>query len=426
MSHHVFHDNDARVDDRADREGEAAKRHHVDRVTGHAEAETADQNRQEDRAADCDRRQQSAKKDPNDDADQDRAQADFVQQIPHRVADVARLVVDQRDLCSFRDLAEIFHRGNLSGDPLVNPVDDRNRVLTWFTQQRAVDAAFAVHSNDVVLNGRVVFRVADVADEDRFAVIHLDHDIVDVVRRGQRVERVNLQFRVVNLDRSGRENQVRLSHCLHDVRSTQAVRPQFHRVDIDHHLAELAAERMRNLHALQPAHAVAHGVITDRVKLFLTQPLAADRREDNRHVGRLATQCERPLDPRRQVEHVGRFEVDDVVHRRRRIGPGLKEHLDHGGTRNGARLLMLDPPGQRESTLNARRDALLHIHRGQTGIRKEADNHRLLEVRQNVDRCRRNDRRTEQTQSDRQSHNGERIAKRELNKIHEKSIVDGR
>ena len=62
---------------------------------------------------------------------------------------------------------------------------------------------------------------------------------------------------------------------------------------------------------------------------------------------------------------------------------------------------MLDAPGQRQRALHSRRYALLHVHRGQTGIGEKADDDGLFEVGQNVDRDARNHRRAQKAQRNR-------------------------
>ena len=124
-------------------------------------------------------------------------------QVPHGIADIRGLVADQRHFGGLGDVAAGFHVGNLGRDPFVDAVHDGDRVLTRLAEQWAVDATIAVDADDVVLNGRIVFGVADVANEDRPAVANGDWDVIDVVGRGQRIERVNLVLRRPEFDRSG-------------------------------------------------------------------------------------------------------------------------------------------------------------------------------------------------------------------------------
>ena len=164
---------------------------------------------------------------------------------------------------------------------------------------------------------------------------------------------MELVFSVVEFRRSGSQHEIRLSQCVDNVAGAERVRSQLDRVDVDHHLLELAAERVRNLDTLQATHAVSHRVIPDRVKLNFAQPLAADRCQNDRHVGGLAAQRERPFNARRQMKHVAGFQIDDVVHRRAGIGSRLEEDLDHCCAGNGSRFLMLDPSGQSQCTFHS-------------------------------------------------------------------------
>ena len=51
---------------------------------------------------------------------------------------------------------------------------------------------------------------------------------------------------------AGRQHQIRFSQRIDHIRRADVVRLQFRRIDVDHHLAEFAAERMRNLNTLSP------------------------------------------------------------------------------------------------------------------------------------------------------------------------------
>ena len=114
---------------------------------------------------------------------------------------------------------------------------------------------------------------------------------------------------------------------------------QLRRIDVNHHLAELATKRMRNLDSVQSPHLVSNGVVTDGVKLLFAESFARDRRQNHRQVCRFASKGKRPLDSRWQMEHVTRFEIDDVVHRRTGVGSGLEKNLDHGGHREPCEIL---------------------------------------------------------------------------------------
>ena len=396
MPNHVLHDDDPRVNRRADGQGNPAQGHHVDRVPGEVKPQAADEHRQHDHGENRQRRQQTPEKHRDHNRHQNRPQAHFVNQVSHRVSDIGRLVADQGDFGGFGDFAAGLHRGDFFGEPFVDAIHDGDRVFARLAEQRAIHAPAAVDADDVVLNRGIVLYVAHIANEDRFAVADRDRDGFDVFGRGQGVRGMHLIFVIPQLRGAGGEDEIRLAHGFDHVGGAQIDGPEPGGIDIDHHLPELPAEGVRNLHALKSAHFVADGVIADFVEFRLAQALAGNRRQNHRQVRRFAAEREGMFDARRQMEEIVVFQVHDVVHRRPRIGPRLKEHLDHCRSGNRSRFLVLHAARERQEPLDSLRNAFLHVPRRQTGIGEIADHDRFLEVRQNVHRYRRHHRQTQQ------------------------------
>ncbi len=196
---------------------------------------------------------------------------------------------------------------------------------------------------------------------------------------------MDLIIRIANLGGSRRQNEIGSRQCIDHIGCAKMISVQFSGVDIHHHLPKLAAEGVRDLHPFQSAHFVSDGVISDRVKLRFAQPFTRDRRQHHRQVRRFTAQRKRPLNPRRQVKHVTRLEVYDVIHRGACVRTGLEEDLDDCGTRNGARFLVFDFSGKCQCAFDASRHRLFHIQSWQAWIRKETDNNRFFEIRKNID-----------------------------------------
>ena len=155
-------------------------------------------------------------------------------------------------------------------------------------------------------------------------------------------------------------------------------------IDIDHHLAELAAEGVGDLYALEPAQFVADGVVADLVEFGFTEAFAADGRQEDGQVSGLGAHGERHLDAGRQMEEIAHLVVDDVVHGRAGIGTGLERDLDQTGAGQDAGLDGLPSSGQCQGPFHPRRHRLFHLAGRQSRIGVITHHHRLLEVGQDV------------------------------------------
>ena len=219
--------------------------------------------------------------------------------------------------------------------------------------ERTINGALAVHPNDVVLDGRVVFGDTQVTDENWFPIPHRYGDVIDVLCGRQGVDGVHLVFRLAELHRPARHDEVGLGQGLHHIRWRECMRPQLVGVDVDHHLPKLTAEGMRNLHALEPAHLVAHGVVADLIQFRLGQAFARDGGQYHGQIGGLTPKCERPVDVRWKVMDIVGLKIDDLIERRGGISPRVELYPYHTCPRHTPCLLVINVAGERQDAFDA-------------------------------------------------------------------------
>ena len=310
------------------------------------EAQAPHRQREEDDDHDGQRRQQTPQEHEDHEGHQDGPHRHLVTEIVHRIADIQRLVAQQGDLRRLGDLAAFLHFREERGHGLAHAVDHGHGVFPRLAQERHVHAPLPVDVHDIVLDGRIVLDIADVADEDRPAVAHGDGSGGDVFDAGEGIQRMDLVLRLIDFHRPRGQHQVGFLQRLGNVLGAEAHGAEPRGIDIDHHLPVLAAEGVIDLHPFEPAQLVPHTVISDLIQILFAQAITGDGGQDHRQASRLAGQRKRILDPRREVEKVVGFQVHHVVDRPMRIGSRMEDDLQHAGPGNGARFLVLHPARQ--------------------------------------------------------------------------------
>ncbi len=180
MTNHVFNNNDPRINNRADRQRNPAECHDIDRLPGECESKTADQNCQHNRGDDDQRWQESSQEDQYHDGDQNRSETNLGVQIAHGQTNVAGLIRNQRHFRRFRDVTTFLHPGDFGGNAFIDAINAVDRVFARFSQQRAVHAALAVDSNDVVLQSCIIHDSTHIAHENGSSITHDNRNCFNV------------------------------------------------------------------------------------------------------------------------------------------------------------------------------------------------------------------------------------------------------
>src|SRR5712664_1167338 len=248
------------------REGEAAQGHDIDRLAEHAERD----HRAEDRERDGYRDDDGAAPAPQEDQDHHRGEAGRDHRLAdhpaHRGLHEDRLVGEQLDLQRRGQGRD--HPGQEVADPLHHVDGGRGAGLEDGDQ----GAAAPVLADDVRLGGEAVAHVGHVPDIDGRVADHLDREIVQL-RDGPRARvRRDVVLELPDLGGAGRQHDVLLAEGVDDVDRGQALRLEQPRVQVDHHLALLAAVRIRDGRARHRHELSPQEVQADIVELGLRHP----------------------------------------------------------------------------------------------------------------------------------------------------------
>src|SRR5712664_1389981 len=250
----------------AHREGEAAQGHDVDRLAEHAERD----HRAEDRERDGHRDDDGAAPAPQEDQDHHRGEAGRDHRLAdhpaHRGLHEDRLVGEQLDLQRRGQGRD--HPGQEVADPLHHVDGGRGAGLEDGDQ----GAAAPVLADDVRLGGEAVAHVGHVPDIDGRVADHLDREIVQLRDCPRARVRRDVVLELPDLGGAGRQHDVLLAEGVDDVDRGQALRLEQPRVQVDHHLALLAAVRIRDRRARHRHQLGPQEVQADIVELLLRHP----------------------------------------------------------------------------------------------------------------------------------------------------------
>ena len=163
-----------------------------------------------------------------------------------------------------------------------NDVERRGVAGLLNTQQRR---ALSVDAHNVRLRRKSVADVADIANVDGGAVHGLDRQIVQRRNRGWGAVGLDRIVDVAHLHIAARQNDVLRVDGVDDIRRGKPIRLQLLRIDVDLHLALLAAVWKRQRGALHGRELRAHEVLPEVVQLLLGQAVAGESQLQYRHAG---------------------------------------------------------------------------------------------------------------------------------------------
>ena len=264
----VLEHDDRVVDQAREHQREPGENHRVDRAAAHVERDDRRQHRQRNRQEHRHGRAKAAQEDEHHQRRQRQPDAALVEQRLDRALDEQRLI--EHDLR--RQLLRHVHQ---PADQILHAVDDRDRVgVAALLHHRQVDRRLAVDGHDVVLDLMGVLGAADVAHGHRRAADGLQRNAVDVGNRAELAVGEDGVVERPDLHVARRQNQVGVVDGAHHVHRAHLVRLQLRRIDVDHDLAVLAAERRRHRRAVHAGQLVADGELAEVAQLRFVQPLA--------------------------------------------------------------------------------------------------------------------------------------------------------
>ena len=242
-----------------------------------------------------------------------------------------------------------------------NDVQRRGVAGLLNTQQRR---PLSVHAHDVGLRRKSVANVADVANVDGGAVDGLDRQIVQRRNRSGRAVGLDRVVDVAHLHIAGRQNDVLRVHGVDHIRRGKPVCLQFLGIDVDLHLALLAAVRKRQRGALHCRELGAHEVLPEVVQLLLGQAVAGESKLQHRHAGGTVLNDQRRIRSLRILAKRRLRDRGDLRDCLRDVDGWAEEYLDHGDAVQRLRLGVLDVIDRRgEAALVGQHDPVAQLLR---------------------------------------------------------------
>src|SRR5213594_3950929 len=281
------------VHEPADRQGEAAQREDVERLT----QEVHDDEREQDREGDGDRddegRGERAQEDQDDEEGEGRALEGLVPEALDGLADVGRLVEGDPDVHAGRNADDLRDER----PHLVHHCDGvRARLLVDAHE----DATRTVDPHDGRLRLVRVDDVPEVLDMDRHAAGArlADDDVLHRPDEPELVVGVDVVVEPAHFDVACRQQEVRVVDGADDVEHREALGEELVAVQVDRDLPYFAAVHRGRGHAAQALELGLDRVVGEVIQLLLVEPAARRGDEAHRDVREVEPKDEGLLDPR--------------------------------------------------------------------------------------------------------------------------------
>ena len=286
----------------------------------------------------------------------------FAQYAVNRGAHEQRLIEQRLDRDPFRQ------RLQGDGNDAFNRVDDGDRRSPADLVHRHQDAVHAILAHDVGLRRKTVAHVGHVAHVDGRPIHLLDRQIVQVGDGPGGAVHLHLVLDGADLGRAGRGDDVLRVNCVDHVAGREAVSLQPRHVEIDLHLANLAAigvGRGRTLHRRQLG---AQEILAEIEERLVGQGFTAQTELDDRRGRSGVLDDQRRRRARRQAAQDGLHGRGGLRQCRLDVDLGLKEDLDDAEAVHRLRLNVLDVvDGDGRDALGVADDAVRHLLRREAG-----------------------------------------------------------
>ena len=338
------------------------------------------EHRQRNGGGDDQRRAETAEEQQNHQAGERGGNDALADDAADRGIDEYRLIADRRE----QEIAGqgFFHLQHFFLDAL----DDRERRDRAVLQDDHQHGTVAVDVNDIGLRRAAVADMGDVMNVDHRAIDGFDRQVAERVDHGRRVVELNRVFKGTDFLRADRGNQVLRGERVGDVLAGEAARPHRLRIDIDLHLAKLAAERPGHRRAGHGDDGNADEVEAEVEQRLLGQAFARQRELDDRDGRGVVVQDQRRHGAGRHVPEQGLRDGGDLGVGGANVGTLLEEHLDDADAGVRVRLDVLDVVDRRgQRPLELGDHAAGHLLRRQSGIAPDHRDHRDSDFREYVD-----------------------------------------
>ncbi len=235
LPNHVLGHHDARVNQHADGDRNAAQRHDVRRDACSFHEEKGSQHRERQRDGD----HKNAAEVPEEENVRQGDEDDFFNE---RVAKRVNGVIDEDAAIVERNDLHVRWKPRLNfGDLLLDRVDDFARIGPIANDDHAADGLFAVLVEHAAAELRPQLHAAYVAQGDRSAVVGAQRYVFDILESADQADAAHDFFGVANLDHLGADVVVAALHSRDHILERDVVGAQLDGIEVDLVLAHEAA-----------------------------------------------------------------------------------------------------------------------------------------------------------------------------------------
>ena len=369
------------VHQNADCQGQPAQGHDVDRMAHQTEDDQGGENRQRNRDTDNYRAAPASQEQQDHDAGEEGGNERFADDPTDGRAHEKRLVEE------LPDLQFLWQARQDPGQSRLHGFDDGQCRGFSVSQNREQRAARSIDPHDTGLHGIAVAHLGHVPHVDSRAIHHLDGQVVELVQQLGTAVELYLVIDVAELGSSRRENEVLLAQGTRNVRRREPFGVERLRIEVDHHLPELAAERQRDRGPLHGGQLRTNKVQPQIEELLLAERLALQAQLQNGDAGGVVLDDARRESTRWKNAQERLAEGRHLRQRHFNLDVGLKVDARNG---NAAVSLCLDVfdvidrggHGALEDGVNA----FFHLVGRNASVVPDHADHRDIDVRKNIHR----------------------------------------
>ncbi len=257
-------------------------------------------------------------------------------------------------------------------------------VLPLFSMVRSA-ARLPSAAHDIRLRCKAIDDVSYVAHVDDAAVHGLDRQIVERSECLRAAVHLDVVFARADFCGTAWQDQVLRVDGVDDVDRSQSLCLQRARIELDHDLANLAAERQGHRRALHGSELRADEAVAEVIELLFGKRLARQAELQDRHRrGVIDDDVRRQRAWRQVAQHRGRIRgglSDGAID----VGAWVEKDLDDRYAGKRLRLDVLDVVDvRRQRTFIRGRNTLRHVLGRKAVVRPDDADHRNVDVRKNI------------------------------------------